>query len=40
MTYDEMNSFILNYIKNDITGRAICLPANGVREKAITSKTP
>lgn len=25
MTYDEMNSFILNYIKNDITGRAIML---------------
>lgn len=25
MTYDEMNSFILNYLKNDITGRAIML---------------
>ena len=25
MTYDEMNSFILNYISNDITGRAIML---------------
>ena len=25
MTYDEMNAFILNYIKNDITGRAIML---------------
>lgn len=25
MTYDEMNNFILNYIKNDITGRAIML---------------
>lgn len=25
MTYDEMNSFILNYIDNDITGRAIML---------------
>lgn len=25
MTYDEMNSFILNYITNDITGRAIML---------------
>lgn len=25
MTYDEMNSFVLNYISNDITGRAIML---------------
>ena len=25
MTYDEMNSFILDYLKNDITGRAIML---------------
>lgn len=25
MTYDEMNNFILNYLKNDITGRAIML---------------
>ena len=25
MTYDEMNSFILNYLKNDMTGRAIML---------------
>ena len=25
MTYEEMNSFILNYIKSDITGRAIML---------------
>lgn len=25
MTYDDMNSFILNYLKNDITGRAIML---------------
>lgn len=25
MTYDDMNSFILNYIENDITGRAIML---------------
>ena len=25
MTYDKMNSFILNYLKNDITGRAIML---------------
>ncbi len=25
MSYDEMNSFILNYIENDITGRAIML---------------
>lgn len=25
MTYDEMNAFILNYIKNDITGRATML---------------
>ncbi len=25
MTYDEMNSFILNYIQNDITGRALML---------------
>lgn len=25
MTYDKMNHFILNYIKNDITGRAIML---------------
>ena len=25
MTYDEMNQFILNYVKNDITGRAIML---------------
>lgn len=25
MTYDEMNNFILNYITNDITGRAIML---------------
>lgn len=25
MTYNEMNSFILNYISNDITGRAIML---------------
>ena len=25
MTYDEMNRFILNYVKNDITGRAIML---------------
>jgi len=25
MTYDEMNSFILNFLKNDITGRAIML---------------
>ena len=25
MTYDEMSSFILNYLKNDITGRAIML---------------
>ena len=27
MTYDEMNSFILNYLKKDITGRAIMLSA-------------
>ena len=26
MTYDDMNSFILNYIENNITGRAIMLP--------------
>lgn len=25
MTYDEMNNFILNYLKNDITGRVIML---------------
>lgn len=25
MTYNEMNQFILNYVKNDITGRAIML---------------
>ncbi|MCR4794901.1 MAG: KAP family NTPase [Ruminococcus sp.] len=25
MTYDELNSFLLNYLKNDITGRAIML---------------
>ena len=25
MTYKEVNGFILNYIKNDITGRAIML---------------
>ena len=25
MTYDELNGFILNYLKNDITGRAIML---------------
>lgn len=37
MTYDEMNSFILNYIENNITQAELsCLPGNGDQAKATT----
>lgn len=39
MTYDEMNSFILNYLKNDITGRAIMLTGEWGSGKSYYVKT-
>lgn len=39
MTYDEMNSFILNYLKNDITGRAIMLSGEWGSGKSYYVKT-
>ena len=39
MTYDEMNSFILNYLKNDKTGRAIMLTAEWGSGKSYYVKT-
>lgn len=40
MTYDDMNSFILNYLKNDITGRAIMLTGEWGSGRAIMLRTP
>lgn len=39
MTYDEMNSFILNYLKNDITGRAVMLSGEWGSGKSYYVKT-
>ena len=39
MTYDDMNSFILNYLKNDITGRAIMLSGEWGSGKSYYVKT-
>ena len=39
MTYDEMNSFILNYLKKDITGRAIMLTGGWGSGKSYYVKT-
>lgn len=39
MTYDEMNSFILNYLKNDITCRAIMLSGEWGSGKSYYVKT-
>ena len=39
MTYDKMNEFILNYVKNDITGRAIMLTGEWGSGKSYYIKT-
>lgn len=39
MTYDEMNSFILNYLKNDITSRAVMLSGEWGSGKSYYVKT-
>lgn len=39
MTYDEINCFILNYLKNDITGRAIMLTGEWGSGKSYYVKT-